>query len=382
MVSAVQLQIDIFVTNASRPALDNDFLPPRPGFALGSGGRRDSLDSVTSEMSRDGYDLTESLEAAAEGGTYEDVVDLTNYEDEEDINDPAEHHLSEQLQQQGKVRRAKSRKASKKASSGQIRDFHRPTSAYPPSNRHSNYDEADVERQYAAAASGSLLDPKTPEQAPRVAPGTIGGHPRLSSTLSLNAESQPLSGRSPSNPMLSAYHDRSTSYRSLAESTYGRYDPFASAGIGGPRHPSPSPSIMFDDNQSIAGESMRNLISRQSRTQSMVLLEDLSGADLNADDALWIDEADYAAMGILSEMARPGKRKLATVLQEEIEVAKGSLIVASMLLTTPAQIRIVELTFCSLWPDHTEHCCQKSRFKTHLTAEDTTRRWTRTHSDL
>lgn len=60
----------------------------------------------------------------------------------------------------------------------------------------------------------------------------------------------------------------------------------------------------------------------------MVLLED-NGQDPTGDAALWIDEADYAAMNAMSEFARPGKPKLAKVLEEEIEQAQGRIIVAS-----------------------------------------------------
>lgn len=73
---------------------------------------------------------------------------------------------------------------------------------------------------------------------------------------------------------------------------------------------------------------IQTALSRTSRTQSMVLLEN-SGADPNEDAGLWIDEADYAAMSVMSEMARAGKPKLSAVLEEEIEIAQGSLIVAS-----------------------------------------------------
>jgi hypothetical protein len=60
----------------------------------------------------------------------------------------------------------------------------------------------------------------------------------------------------------------------------------------------------------------------------MVLLED-AGQDPAGDAALWVDQADYDSMAVLSEMARPGKPKLAQILQEEVDQAQGSMIVAS-----------------------------------------------------
>lgn len=44
---------------------------------------------------------------------------------------------------------------------------------------------------------------------------------------------------------------------------------------------------------------------------------------------LWIDEADYAAMTILSEQARAGRPKLSKIMDEELEYAEGSMIVAT-----------------------------------------------------
>ena len=60
----------------------------------------------------------------------------------------------------------------------------------------------------------------------------------------------------------------------------------------------------------------------------MVLLED-NGSDPTGDAALWIDQSDYAAMTVMSELARPGKPKLGNVLSEEIQQARGSMMVAS-----------------------------------------------------
>jgi hypothetical protein len=86
--------------------------------------------------------------------------------------------------------------------------------------------------------------------------------------------------------------------------------------------------MLFDDAHSVAGESTAGFFSRNSRTQSMVLLED-AGQDPAGDAALWVDQADYDSMAVLSEMARPGKPKLAHILQEEVDQAQGSMIVAS-----------------------------------------------------
>jgi len=294
MVTAAQLQIDIFVTNASK--VRDDFAPPRPGFAGGGHDRRGSTDSVTSEISQDfAIDDNESIDTRDSSAHYADIIDLTNYEDEEDVNDPVEHRLSDRLQHQGKVRRANSRKAGRRTAKQASK-----TSSYPPHRQQhsilSPYEDASGAEM---AARGSNYDARSPEETPFAPP----------------------------HPILSGNDSRRHSYRSVAESAYGRYDPF-SGGQAGQYGPSPSPSLMFDDNQSVAGESVHNLLSRASRAGSMVLLEDNSG-EPTGDAALWVEQSDYSAMSVLSEMARPGKPKLSSVLEEEIQQARGSMMVAS-----------------------------------------------------
>ncbi len=296
MVSIGQLQIDIFVTNASK--VRDDFAPPRPGFADGGYRRQGSMDSVTSEMSLDlTKDDNETVDTHDGSTHYNDVIDLTNYEDEEDMNDPVENQLSDRLQQQGKVRRAKSRRAARGPTK------HTPNSpSYPPHRRQHSilapYDDEDRDGPHPAPLRVPYNDSRSPQDSVYAPPHTS----------------------TPSNNKRNSYH-------SVADSTYGRYDPFA-GGAAGFAGPSPSLSMMFDDNQSTMGESVRNLMSNQLRSGSMVLLEDNSG-DPTGDAALWIDESDYIAMSVLSETARAGKPKLSSVLEEEIQLAKGSMMVAS-----------------------------------------------------
>ncbi|KAK8853337.1 hypothetical protein IAR55_004041 [Kwoniella newhampshirensis] len=311
MVPPDQLQIDIFVTNANK--IKDEFAPPRPGFAQGGNSRRGSADSVASEMSVDlPIDADETIDNHL-SANYADVIDLTNYEDEEDINDPAENQLSESLQQQGRVRRARSRRATKTKS----RMVKSPT--YPPTRLQSTYQD-DAEVQYIAAGRGEYVrqDSYYASEAGE----------RSSTFLGHETDQRPASSTNAPYPQWGLDSDRRHSYRSFADSTYAQYDPFS----GGPSRsigPSPSPSMFFDDAQSTTGDSVREILSKTSRTQSMVLLED-AGADPTGDAGLWIDEADYAAMSIMSEMARAGKPKLSAVVEEEIEVAQGNLIVTTI----------------------------------------------------
>lgn len=155
LISPSQLQIEIFITNAvplpshsrhvgsNRPrtfvegydqpsaaSSADDLAPPRAAFAkstprarspssgndggFGRSASMDSISSITSDMSIDsphGRGYSDSLEVDEHiSENYADVIDLTNYEDEEDMTDPREEELSSKVREQGKIRRAKSRK--------------------------------------------------------------------------------------------------------------------------------------------------------------------------------------------------------------------------------------------------------------------------------
>ena len=380
LVSPDQLQINIFVTHSRGNQYDR-LSAPQPGFM--KHGRRDSSDSVMSDMS--GYgdpSAPDTFDESPDIVSYADVIDLTNYEDEEDVNDPAEMQWSDRLQHQGKIQRAKSRRAAK-GSARAGRSVTSPTytpSAYPP--RRSQpvqdnepsllaYTEPDAEAQYDMAASGApqaLLSPASarfpsgvqdvPLPNPRSPLRT--GTPRSSSAqyalpqsasmpMPPHVNTLPTSTSMPihggysggnefgdaSRPFHTISHARNDSFKSVSESMYARYDPYAAP----PRMPSgadysratnsPAPSIwQGDDGQSIAGDSVRHLVPQTPRTGSMVFLEN-DASDPSADAGLWIDQADYQALNLMTEMASVGKPKLASLLEEEIERAEGRMIVAS-----------------------------------------------------
>ena len=282
------------------------------------------MDSSTSQMSQDfTIDDQETVNTHDGSTSYADLIDLTNYEDEEDINDPVENRLSHRVQQQGKARRARS----KKVGPGPITQMSQ-TPSYPPPRRSQSIASPHVDpsggfqdSSYGTTPRASSYEIQSPETyTPTQQFGPNIDNRRYSNLSMAGSTTQPFVPNSDS---------RRHSYRSMADSTYGRYDPF-SGGPPGIRGISPSPSLIFDDNQSFAGESVHNLLTRGTRNGSMVLLNNNSG-DPNGDAALWLDQSDYAAMCSLSEIAKPGKPKLAAVLEEEIQKAQGSMMVASKL---------------------------------------------------
>jgi hypothetical protein len=105
---------------------------------------------------------------------------------------------------------------------------------------------------------------------------------------------------------------------------------------------SPSASMYFDDGHSIMGDSVRGLMSRASQTQSMIMLEGAAVED-STDPAVWINQDDFLAMNYMAEHGRSGKPKLAQVFEEELEVAKGSIMVASECLTVQYWVLTIRL---------------------------------------
>lgn len=357
--STAQLQIDIYVTNAAPQGYssttyhagaygdtDTDFARPRPSFANPSINRSESTDSMGSVISADprmstsfgpgegGFDYADE-EMANAGGR---VIDYTNYEDEDDVNDPAESELSRQIQKQGKLRRAKSRKVQARPAQ---QEGYGGSMLYPPSRpQHS--------RSGSDSSAGSHLPPGAGYYGDIERHGLVAPQPGRRSISSsayeidqggLAAESytnpKRFSGRSVSSStglLAEPVRDpRRISLKSIASSAYDRYDPYNAPG-GLTTGISPSPSGFFDD-----GDSVRNAVSVLSRTQSMVYLEDTMNEPLMSSKGpmagssvgLWIDEADYAATSILSESARAGRPKLSQMIDDELGLAEGSIIVGT-----------------------------------------------------
>ncbi|WVN87551.1 uncharacterized protein L203_102734 [Cryptococcus depauperatus CBS 7841] len=334
MISADQLQIDIFVTNGKRTK--DDFAPPKPVFTRAMHSRTNSYDSAASEMSTDTHtDSDEAVDATLQD-SYADIIDLTNYEDEEDIDDAIENQLSSKLENQGKLRRARSRRVATGGRLAKPKAAQTQTPSYPPTQLQSQYDLPD-EQHYLSTYSdrhvthdnglNSIHDIQPTKASKSYAVSPILPEPIFTQNQSM---SSPRESWEP--------YAKRLSTKSMVESAYNSYDPFAglahSGRSGGHLY---SPSItqsVLEDTQSFTDDSVRKFpvrdsFSQTSRTQSMVLLQNMDQGDPTGDAGFWIDEADYAAMSRLSEMARVGKPKLSIVLEEEIDLAKGSLIVAT-----------------------------------------------------
>lgn len=356
LLQGEQLQIDIFVTNGEKstrpqrkrtPATSmisvqspadaddsessdddddgkaagtntgNNLRPPRPSYyELPGRERKASTDTVSSAFSvtpRSSQERVTSDIDPETGAAYNDeaaIRGLTNYGDEEDVDDAKEKRLSRAFQHEGKARRARSRRAARAASMpGAVLPPVPPmpdpaTMPPPPSPPKLMVDiSADLER-----------DERRRSQKPHMQTEESRSIVATDSSATLRDTYGRLTGES-GIPIVS-YNDNTWA-------AYERYDPFGETGKLSP------------------GASLEDLAlhykSLTSRTHDMVLLDDTpDGAGHKCDhcgraasDQLWIDEGDYAAAKILSENARTGRPPLASILEDEIRSATGSTIVAT-----------------------------------------------------
>ena len=133
MIPAPELQVDIFVTNVKytpkpppkleRVPSDNASLaPPTPQFARqGHGppkGRPSSTASADSDYESDSesfvdlsYYTGEFMEQEGELGHEEHVLDLTNFEGDDDTAMPGETQFNQSVKREGKLRRQASQRA-------------------------------------------------------------------------------------------------------------------------------------------------------------------------------------------------------------------------------------------------------------------------------
>ena len=272
MVLPDQVQIEIFVTRA-------------PQATTNQGGLRDRRDTINGNVSGnssiigsvldtdDGYSVA-SVDRSAPI-TYEDPVDLTNYDDETDIDDPDQQRLSSRLEQQGKLRRQMS-------------------SAAGPSALRQTWNIESDEKEVTLARGTSMPQPH----------GISRDASRQESRLLFPEPSYIPKGVT------------TTAASSLTEDTPW----FSHQDI---------PSLAFS--QDIESNARRNinLLSLATRTTGVVALDESDPTGAEAAKSLWIDEADFAAMSVLSEVTHTGRPRIDAVIEQELIASHGDVIVAS-----------------------------------------------------
>lgn len=334
-----QLQIDIYVTGGatSAPIKNRTPLSSRPGSS-GHGDettveelsppsadryvvRNDSADSLYSQYEGTGTRAPQrgyyDGEDPETGLAYDQVIGLTNFEGEEDQDDPNADELSRKLAAEGRVRRARSRKMKQMQRNMQLQP---PGSEKPPLSplREKAPLSPALPKSPHSPRDNSLDRQRSPRNGPFIPPRSEA---RRSGTEQDSKLAEILTTDSPQ----PAEHMRSESVSSCG-TAYDRYEPFRKTSIE-----SVAPSI-YDVEMARS-----NAVSLCSRTGSMVQLEDTkdgqkhrcSGCGRHGAEKLWIDEGDYAAAHILSENAHIGRPKLASIVQEELERAEGATIIGN-----------------------------------------------------
>jgi hypothetical protein len=310
MVPNFNLQVDLFVTNPSNgvsgpvPAPFNsqspydDLVPPTPRFAKGRMSRTSSMESLDSNFSTSSlvdlnYADPNATPQTNELGHEEHILDFTNFDGEDDTRAPGEAQLSTRLRKEGRLRRAKSRKAAGAAQAKSQLNQRATEPSHTPSP--SDYSVTlHPPRMSGLGASHPSLDtfsfPRTStERGPPS--GQLSPHPQRGSALPPGSS---LYGDQPWNQPPASFKDRerwSSARFSSAESTYSHDGNMDRRSLGG-------------------AESVRALLND----------EDVSYIQIND------EEADD--LNVISELARTGRPKLDRILADEVERSRGAVAVA------------------------------------------------------
>jgi hypothetical protein len=322
LVPSPGLQIDIFVTNV-KPSphsnrnsymshilspspspsqsrfpsdITNDYLvPPTPGFA--HHGRQSPVSSESGEDSVEPYvdlsyypgdlDGREYRREDRELGDFEPdcedhILDLTNFDGDNDIVLPGEEALSRTVRKQGKIRRAKTRKAAAKTlvAKQTFSDGH--TTELESRQTRDGRSSSHIPRQLSETTFPTdMLLPYTSPMSSRTGK-------RLSTGMEIN----------PNDPVAS-YSDSSHL-----------------------QSPPPTPRT------SQYGHSEAHL-NWESTSDATIVREMMPRSDTSAEEVrLEIDDQEMHDVNVVSEHAWPGKPKLDQMVSDEVDNSKGSTIVA------------------------------------------------------
>jgi hypothetical protein len=307
MIPPPGLEINIFVTNfksipdkrySYTPSMvppnsaDSDsLLPPAPGY-VHNHHRSGSADSIASVDEPQKYvDLSyytaygdeDRVDSSADGENY--ILDLTNFDGENDTKLPGEEAVSRRVMKDGKLRRAKTREAARAA-------------------KQAFEDGADGETHHDAR--GRPGHRRSQPSADSLLPHSrTGRHSRLSSeidlrsTLEVSPEREPWSQYNTQRPLSRGPSFATT--RSQRPTSYVE-------GLDHSRAPSPSRDLEPNSDASIRGLVERDSISGEIRLE--------------------VDKQEMKDVSVVAEHARPGKPKLDRIIADEVLQSRGPVIVA------------------------------------------------------
>ncbi len=321
------------VSFAPPPSKDKDELePPRPGFAVNSRpvSRASSFESEDSADDSD-VDLsyyTGNVQEDGELGHEEDILDLTNFEGDNDTRMPGEAQFNLSVKQEGRSRRATSRRISTAffakqellhrasqmdfdgASRSSVQLVNKRATLPPidtdasPAAQQANGDGPSSQRPSVDIASVRPSDSRR---------GSIQGSPWTPSPLTPNSAAPLISPESSSNGLPSA-HTRNVS---------------APISLNQKRFSALSERSLMQTPITPATPRSTSRLSQWTDTDSFAAL--VPRGDVEAvREQLRLDlcETEVEDVAIVAEHARPGKPKLERILADEVERAKGALAVA------------------------------------------------------
>ncbi|OBZ75154.1 Respiratory burst oxidase D [Grifola frondosa] len=335
MIPSPELHVDIFVTNVKLPidtlpsassiptpsqSTVDGLVPPTPEFALEgqplhTGNRRHtrtpSADSVDSDGDSDvdlSYYTSDFVQPEGELGHEESILDLTNYEGDNDTGMPGEEQFSLSIRREGRTRRANTRRASMAMFAKREPD-HRlsePPSQAPDLSSlhlvggHTSLPPLRINHTHAPATGSKLalqldVDDMTP------------------------VDLSPMQTPNSAIPLL----DNNLHHSSGLQSPIARPSPRMRAGMA-------ELSPQLETSPSTTASTMtrpQSMMSGWSETNSLAALMQRGELDIHEQLKLDLDEQELQDVGIIAEVARPGKPKLERTLAAEIERAKGAIIV-------------------------------------------------------
>ncbi|KAI0780844.1 hypothetical protein BD413DRAFT_463706 [Trametes elegans] len=344
IVPGPELQIDIFVTNikpTARPTAQGarkritivplpqpkpeDLSPPRPGFVEES--RPNSpTSSVSSDESGDDGDVDLSYYTggfnADEGelGHEEHILDLTNFEGDDDTELPGEAQFNLSVKQEGRARRRYTRRLSMavfaKSELAYRASLDGPaTSSVQLVNKRASLPPLDADASQRASVDISTARTGSPRSA-------VSPYTPPPSAYPLISPSTRDSGGSGSSPRTSRV------YAPGAPSALPLQSASAAAGKAARRvSQAPSEQSTYHEHGSRFGS--RSRLSQWTDTDSFAAL--VPGGDVEAvreQLRLELDECEVEDVGVVAELARPGKPKLERIVADEVERAKGAVAVA------------------------------------------------------
>ncbi|KAI0950594.1 hypothetical protein AcW1_005733 [Taiwanofungus camphoratus] len=326
MVPPSELQVDIFVTNIKpspitqpqpKPSLSalkqsspssESLTPPAPRFARESRRperqqshahvRSDSVSSTDdSDAENDSFvDLSyytgDYVEDRGELGHEEHVLDLTNFEGDDDTALPGETQFNAQVKREGKLRRANTKRRSAVISAKQELE---------------DRVEGQIHRDRPSTQlmSGKKLEPVDESYHPDSSPSKFDTNMYSPSSSRTPTSAVPLLGESSKLPFSQASPD-----------VPGSLNPVGPASPPGPPTTISRPASSYSQ------------MSGWSEVHSLAALVSEGEAGRSGEQLrLEHDEQELQDVGIVAEHARPGKPKLDRILADEVERAKGPIIV-------------------------------------------------------